>query len=184
VDNSVEILLAGEVAVGCEKARGPIGARCKGKANTVGVVWQRTRAADRGSFAERDKLIVVGLARYQAVRLELDSEIALRAGELGVAGDDATHIGVGRDMAFDGNDMVVLGRDPSPENNAMVVRIAARHSVTEDLALLEVARPRRPAFVIREAEPGRERWRGLTHHGSGQSHLEKFSAFDRHFGPP
>src|SRR5262245_9158442 len=181
VDNCVEILLAGDVTVGSEEAGGPIGAGCKGKANTVGVVWQRARAADRGRFAERDKLIVVGLARYQAVRLELDSEIALRAGELDVAGDDATHIRVGRDMAFDGDDTVVLGRDPCPENNAMVVRIAARYSVTEGLAWLEVARPRRPPFAI---EAGRERWRGLAHHGSGQSHPEKISALDRHFRHP
>src|SRR5262249_41655406 len=142
VDNSVEIFLAGDVTVGGEEAGGPIRARRQGKADTVGVVWQRARATDRRRFAERDKLIVISLARDQAVRLELDGEIAQRAGELDVAGDDATHIGVGRDMAFDRNDAVVPGRDACPENNAMVVRIAARHTVTEDLALLEVARPR------------------------------------------
>src|SRR5262249_3278431 len=87
-------------------------------------------------------------------------------------------------MAFDGDNTVVLGRDPSPENNAMLVRIAARYAVTADFALLEVARSRRPPFVIREAAPVRERWRGLAHHGSSQSYLEKFSAFDRHFATP
>src|SRR5262245_3775226 len=93
-------------------------------------------------------------------------------------------LGSGRDMALDVNDFVVLGRDPCPENDAVMERVAARHAVTEDLALLEVARPRRPPFVVGEVEPGCERCRGLAHHGSGQSHLEKFSAFDRHFGPP
>ncbi len=103
VEHRVEILLGGEMTVGGEEARGPIGARCKSKAHTVGVERQRARAADRRGFSERDELIVVGLTRSQAVGVELDGEIALRAGGSLVAGDHAAHVGVGRDRALDGN---------------------------------------------------------------------------------
>src|SRR5262245_30852561 len=63
VDNSVEILLAGDVTIGGEEARGPVRAGCKSEANAIGIVWKRARAADRGSFTVRGELIVVGLAR-------------------------------------------------------------------------------------------------------------------------
>jgi hypothetical protein len=174
---------AGNVAVGGEEARGPIGAGGKSEAHMVGVEGQGARAADWGRLSLGDELIVVRLTRSQAVGVDFDGEVALRAGHAGMAADHTAHVRVGRDVALDGNCPMMPGGNARPQHNAVMERVAARHAVPEHVAGLKIGWTWRPRFrhVVAKVT-GRKRRRGGADDRSGQRHLKKLSALDRH--PP
>jgi hypothetical protein len=124
---------------------------------------------------------IVGLTRLPTVGVDLDGEIALRAGAGSEAVDDVAHMAVGRDIALDGNCAMMLGRNACPEHGPIVERIATGDTMTEHPARLEITGPGHPRLVNRVAEPaGRECRLGSTDHRARQCHLKKLSTLDRH----